>query len=57
MAARIDESVTFAKTPQYRKCPENGRAPGSDEHLLNGPQMPDKAKRQADIDAILASVS
>ena len=25
-----------------------------DEHLLNGPQMPDKAIKQADIDAILA---
>ncbi len=37
--------------------PGNGKSARPDEHLLNGPQMPDKANQQADIDAILASRS
>lgn len=48
----------FAKMPTVPgwRSP-SGKAPRPDEHLLNGPQMPDKATQQADIDAILASGS
>lgn len=32
-----------------------GKPERADAHLLKGPQMPDKANKQSDIDAILAS--
>ncbi len=41
--------------PEWR--PRNLKPARPDAHLLNGPQMPDKASQQADIDAILASRS
>lgn len=44
-----------AALPEWR--PRNGKLAHPDEHLLNGPQMPDKASQQSDIDAILASQS
>jgi len=35
--------------------PAAANAPKADKDLLNGPQLPDEAQRQAEIDAILAS--
>jgi chemotaxis protein CheZ len=45
------------KTPAAAAAPaaEEAPKPVSDADLLNGPQLPDDAKKQAEIDAILAS--
>ena len=45
--------VVAANQPE----PKTAKPTRPDEHLLNGPQMPDKANKQSDIDAILASQS
>lgn len=48
----------FAKVSRLSEWrPKNGKPARPDAHLLNGPQMPDKASQQSDIDAILASQS
>ncbi len=48
----IDGAIPMAEWP-----PKNSQPARADAHLLNGPQMPDKANQQSDIDAILASLS
>src|SRR3546814_553319 len=43
---------------EQRKARQAAKAaakPTKDGHLLNGPQLPDEATKQADIDALLAS--
>jgi chemotaxis protein CheZ len=53
VAAFGDEISKYKAThPQAEKAEEN---PMSDKALLNGPQLPDNAGKQDDIDALLAS--
>jgi chemotaxis protein CheZ len=42
------------KPPASASAP--ARVPGDESHLLNGPQLPEAANRQDDIDAILANL-
>ncbi len=37
------------------KAPEDTKKAPTDAELLNGPQLPDDASKQAEIDALLAS--
>lgn len=41
--------------PAPTPAPDSSAKAPSDQDLLNGPQLPDQANRQADIDALLAS--
>lgn len=56
-AARGDAmSATAAGNAAGQQQAAPPSAPAKDQDLLNGPQLPDDAKKQAEIDAILASL-
>ena len=55
---RVDKLVAAFgdEIQKYREThPADEQSKTSDEKLLNGPQLPDEASKQADIDALLAS--
>jgi chemotaxis protein CheZ len=55
VAAFGDEIAKYRTAhPEQEEAPEESR-PVSDADLLNGPQLPDDASKQAEIDALLAS--
>jgi chemotaxis protein CheZ len=49
------EEVSKQRTGQDAAPAESDEAASGERNLLNGPQLPDEAKKQAEIDAILAS--
>jgi chemotaxis protein CheZ len=55
VAAFGDEIAKYKKAhPETEEAPAEAQKP-SDADLLNGPQLPDEASKQAEIDALLAS--
>jgi chemotaxis protein CheZ len=54
VAAFGDEIQKYRETHPHEEQPQPPQK-SADEKLLNGPQLPDDAGKQADIDALLAS--
>jgi chemotaxis protein CheZ len=55
LLSAFGDEVSKQRASQDVAPAEETAAATDDRHLLNGPQMPDEAKKQAEIDAILAS--